>query len=193
MSTLDKLERNHNFFYLARTGDYKANKYYVSHKEVVKIKIYKGDAISILKLRNRNLVKIAFIMMTHAKQHEDDTGFYMTYEQMSERGVRTDNKKKSTAIKRLEELEYLTIVSRNKRKGHHCLPNVYKLCNNYNEGESVTVDSNINVTELNEIFTRLVTKEEMVKLVPDTTFYAVYNKHYQEKRVTTRANQIESN
>lgn len=155
--------------------------YQLREKEERSFSIYESEILDILKLKRMNLMRQAFIMLIHSKQHATKTNknFYMTYEQMSERGVRTDNKKKSTAIKRLEELEYLTIVSKNKRKGLHYLPNVYRINKEVQDSSrNVVISTETKVSELEKLITELVSKERVKEYISDSTFYRSFNQLY---------------
>jgi len=92
----------------------------------------------LLKIANKALRRLYFIMLYHSRKHAGDNVFYMTYKQMSSAGAIKNNRSKlKEQIDRLAEMNLIEVVSRDEKiegsKKHK--PNRYKIVENKNISE----------------------------------------------------------
>lgn len=141
----------------------------VGHVE--NLKIYKSEMKEIINIENKYDKLLLYTMLLHSKRYSLKNGvFYMTYKQINEMSGISANGA-ITSMKRLEEMGYLEVVSRNVRqeKNYKHLPNRYMVNLNLDNDEIVLeIDNTSDTLNNNDLYLRSIikafTNEELTHL-----------------------------
>jgi hypothetical protein len=149
------------------------------------IRIYQNELVEVLKSKKMTLMKLAFIMLLHSKKYVISKSriFYMTYEQMADYGADSNGARVLKQLIKLEELEFLKIVERNrKRKNEKHLPNLYRVEVVPNEAANfIEFDvEDIESIEFEDIVVKLIPKKEIKKILTKDVFYENFNEFYKK-------------